>query len=133
MSTLVLPGTSLAYADFGRWVAMCGHPDRCSAAAELAPFQPGFFCIECGGSTEVIWPQAAMVAGVVRLLMMRPHFKNRNWRPGETLVDLMVENAQHGIFDAVEIPAGQSAFAVTETYVSLDALPDLQALTTGGH
>lgn len=136
MSALVLPGTSLAYADFGRWVVMCGRPDRCSAAVGpdegLRSFMPGFICPECGAPTQIVWPEPAMVQGVERLLMMRPHPKNRNWFPGETLIDLMQENALHGIFDSIDLPVGVSAFAVTETAIQVDALPDRQAVTAGG-
>src|SRR5437773_1564448 len=136
MNALVVPSTSLAYADFGRWVVMCGRPDRCSAAIGpdegFRPFIPGFICPECGAPTEVIWPEPAMLQGVERLLMMRPHPKNRNWRPGETLIDLMVENGQHGIFGAADAPAGTPLLVATETNIQVDILPDRLALMAGG-
>ena len=51
----------------------------------------------CGTVTEVIWPSEAMMAGVERILMMRPDPTKRNWWPGETLHDLIAENAEHGL------------------------------------
>jgi hypothetical protein len=124
---LVLPGVTYAYANHGRWVADCSHAAYCDAAAHLDRFQDGFIC-ECGRSTEVVWPAVDMVAGVERLLSMRPNPKNRNWRPGETLIDLMTENAIHGIFDSVEIPSGTSMLSVEEGRIVTDLLPVLPAV-----
>jgi hypothetical protein len=120
-----VPGTSLAYADFSRWVARCGRPERCSYAEELQPFQAGFICGDCSAATEVIWPTARTVEGIVRLLTMRPHPANRNWRPGETLQDLMIENAQHGIFAGLGIdkPPGSPLLVVDDAGIRVDALP----------
>ena len=133
---LVQPGTSPAYADYGRWVARSGRPDRCSYNAELEPFQPAFACPECGAVTEVIWPDAETVQGVVRLLMMRPHAENRNWKPGESLIDLMVENAEHGIFDGAGLDAapGTALLVVDDNRIQTDALPASvePALAIGG-
>lgn len=83
-----------AYANWSRWVARCG---LCPSAEQLQPCTPYFECVECGTVTEVIWPSEEMVAGVERLLMMRPDPSTRNWVPGETLHNLMWENGEHGL------------------------------------
>jgi hypothetical protein len=57
---------------------------------------------------------------------MRPNVTTRNWEPGETLIDLMVENGQHGVFD--QLPAalpGNSLLYVEEGRIVNDALPML--------
>lgn len=121
---LVRPGTSPAHASYGSWVALCGRPDRCSWGEALQRFQSGFICPACGAATEVIWPEPGIVAGVERLLMMRPHFKNRNWVPGETLHDLMLENGANGVFDGLPLTERPTALlTVTDTGIRLDALP----------
>jgi hypothetical protein len=122
---LALPGVTYAYANHGRWVADCSHVAYCDAAAHLDRFQDGFIC-ECGRGTTVVWPAGDMVAGVERLLSMRPNPKNRNWIPGETLTDLMWENGAHGVFDNIEIPAGaKSLLSVEEGRIVTDLLPAL--------
>jgi hypothetical protein len=128
MSTLVMPGVTHAYANHGRWVAVCSHAAYCDAAAHLERFQDGFIC-ECGRATTVVWPSGDMVFGVERLLSMRPHPKNRNWLPVETLTDLMLENGQHGIFEPIlaGIPdkPGTILLSVEEGRIVTDALPAL--------
>jgi hypothetical protein len=112
-----------AYANFSRWVADCGYPMYCDGAMELNRFQDGFIC-ECGRATTVVWPDVAMVEGVERLLSMRPNPKNRNWRPGETLIDLMAENALHGVFDTTpQALPGTSLLSVEEGRIVTDLLP----------
>jgi hypothetical protein len=67
-----------------------------------------------------------MTTGVERLLSMRPNVASRNWEPGETLIDLMVENGQHGVFN--QLPAalpGNSLLHVEEGRIVTDALPML--------
>jgi hypothetical protein len=69
-----------------------------------------------------------MVAGVERLLSMRPNVATRNWEPGETLIDLMVENGKHGVFDPIstaELPPGTSLLNVEEGRIVTDILPAL--------
>lgn len=125
MTEIVLPGVVAVEANHGRWVAWCGYRDRCDAAAQLARFQPVFVC-ECGGRTEVVWPDPDMVAGIERLLLMRPHRKHQNWRPGETLHDLLHENATHGILTrhAAGLEAG-GLFGIDGDRITVDALPTL--------
>lgn len=67
-----------------------------------------------------------MVRSVERLLLMRPVRQTQNWFPGETLADLMLENAEHGVFaghDLVE--AGRVALAARGDSLVVDRLPVL--------
>lgn len=109
-----------ACANWGRWVSRCS---RCPSAMTLDPGCSAFTCRECDAVTEVRWPTDAMIEGVERLLMMRPDVTTRNWEPDETLVDLMVDNASHGIFDALDIAPGVSALTVAAHTILRDALP----------
>lgn len=83
----------------------------------------GFHCRECWQSTAVLWPSDDMVQGVERLLMMRPDVTTRNWTPGETLIDLMWENGQHGIFTGLD-----GALAVEDGRIRTDTLPATREL-----
>ncbi len=126
MSELVKPGVTAAFASWGRWVARCSYQDRCDAAIQVVRFAGGLLCPECGMATAVVWPSADMVAGIERLLLMRPHWKNQNWLPGETLHDLLEQNAEHGILSrhAAELPAG-AVFGIEGDRITRDALPTL--------
>jgi hypothetical protein len=124
VNTLVMPGVTCAYANWARWVASCSYAADCGdAAAELTRFQEGFICSDCGRPNKVVWPAAETVYGVERLLMMRSHVKHRNWYPGETLIDLMTENAANGVFDTVPANPGDSLLQVEEGRIVHDALP----------
>ena len=122
-------GVSAAFANHGEWRAWCGHPYACDGAATLAHFQAGFQCQSCGRSTDVVWPSVDMVAGVERLLLMRPNPKNRNWFPHEDLHDLLEENVQHGVISrhAAAIEAG-GILAVVGDRITVDALPYLNPI-----
>lgn len=108
-----------AFANFGRWVVAC---PRCPHAvdADAHTRTPVFACDMCGLRAEVEWPSAEMVHGIERLLLMRPDYTKQNWLPGETLVDLMQENAEHGIF--ADVPDGLS-LTVTDERIRVDTLP----------
>jgi hypothetical protein len=124
VNQLVQPGVSLAFANHSQWKAFCGHRHACDGAAALQRFQPGFICQSCGRATDVIWPAAEMVQGVERLLMMRPNPKNRNWLPGEDLVDLMNENADHGVLlPYISDDTEGRLLSVASDKILTDALP----------
>lgn len=126
MTALVQSGSHVveAYANWSRWVAHCG---LCPRAMRLQSFTPHLECDLCGTTTEVIWPSESMVAGVERLLMMRPDPSTRNWVPGETLHALMFENGAHGIFDNLSeqlgAAPGESLFVVEDERIRMDGLP----------
>lgn len=125
MTALIRSGTYVAeaHANWGRWVASCG---LCPSAEQLRPHTPYFECRECGAVTEIIWPPEAMVAGVERLLMMRPDPSTRNWIPGEALHDLMRENAEHGILPQPEAKPGELLMVVDDQGIRIDHLPILK-------
>jgi hypothetical protein len=93
---LAIVGVAYAEANWGRWVARCPRP-WCTNAVQLDRDQPAFACLGlggCGAQAEVTWPAAP--DAVETILAMRPVAATRNWVPGETLEDLLVENAAHG-------------------------------------
>lgn len=97
MDDLAIPGIAYAEANWGRWIVRCPAP-YCTNAIQVGRWEPVFRCLgagACGWSTELIWP--ADPEGIETLLMMRPDMTTRNWLPGETLQQLLVENTQHGV------------------------------------
>lgn len=119
----------------GMWIADCL---ICCSALWVDRFKPAFDCWECGSRSEIAWPDHDFVMGVERLLLMRPLRYSRNWQPGETLADLMAQNAEHGVFDVLkplaEANPGSSLLAVTDNEIRTDMLPvtrqrELRAVT----
>lgn len=104
------------YMNHGLWVAQCPVPG-CMNAEKFGRCQDGtvggltgqaFRCrVEyggCGITCPADWP--ANIADIETLVLARPFAVNRNWLPGEDLVDLLGENITHGV-----VPKGP--FAVT--------------------
>lgn len=95
-SGLALPGVAYAEANWGRWLARCPRP-WCTNAIALEVGQVEFLCVgardACGFSGPVVWPPDPQA--IEALLGMRPVQRTQNWLPGETLEDLLVENAAH--------------------------------------
>lgn len=90
-------GVAYAEANRERWVVRCPNP-HCDNALALPRYHPTFTCWgpeSCGVSADVVWPPN--VEDIERVLMMRPARRNRNWLPGEDLLDLVRENLEHGI------------------------------------
>lgn len=107
------------------WIADCAY---CPNAEQLQRFQSGFECSYCYAAHDVIWPAENMVHSIERLLLMRPLPLNRNWSPGETLPDLMRENAENGIFDPLKGLAevtgpGVALLNVNDFEIRVDRLP----------
>jgi hypothetical protein len=96
--------------NLGRWAAPCPTP-YCRGAehygiqpAWLGPPRIGglsldaFVCLlACQRAYPARWPDAEMRKGIEALLNLRPDWANRNWKPPETLHDLLQENADHDI------------------------------------
>jgi hypothetical protein len=96
--------------NLGRWAAPCPAP-YCRGAEHygiqppwLGPPRLGglgsesFICLlACQRAFPAKWPDAEMRKGVEALLNLRPDWASRNWKPGETLHDLLQENADYGI------------------------------------
>jgi hypothetical protein len=133
-----------ARANWGRWIADC---PRCGSAlavgrgehrlGALLHDETGAAvawlegCWDCGARTEVLWPDEDFVAAVERLLMLRPDPNTRSWEPGETLHDLMRDNADHGIFTepALEAAPGTELMSVTDGAIIVDNMPATPALS----
>jgi hypothetical protein len=109
------------FANFGRWVVAC---PRCPHAVDVdaRTRTPAFSCAVCGLRAELEWPSHEMVAGIERLLLMRPDPTKQNWLPGETLSDLLEENVTHGVFGT--IPEGsEPCLAVVGERITVDTMP----------
>lgn len=126
-----------ARVNHGRWVVDCASP-LCVSAMTLGPDRedrtgrvwPGLalgqvtmVCRDCGGVTDgVEWPPDP--AGIELILSWRPDPENRSWEPGETLADLLRENAEHGLpvpgLDS--LPAGE-----------VTLLREIDGVAVGGH
>lgn len=87
-----------AYLNHGRWVCDC---PECNSAEVVDPASTDFVCREqfggCGYRAKIQFP--ADLGAISDVTGVRPQV-NRNWRPGETLVDLRLENAAH------QLPSG---------------------------
>lgn len=86
----------LAYAriNWSRVVVDC--PRRwCTSALTLPPGHDLYQCWDCGWTAPIVWP--ANLPSIVAVLALRPDPKTRNWEPGETVLDLVQENIEHGI------------------------------------
>lgn len=100
MPDLSPAGVVYAEANHGRWIAKCPRPD-CTNALALDPGQTAFACVAqdgCGQTADVVWPPDP--DAIETLLMLRPVPGTRNWLPGETLEQLLEENAAHGLIPA---------------------------------
>jgi len=82
-----------AYVNHGRWVVDCPR-EFCPTAHQVDT--PGLFaCENCGATGEVEFPSYRR--DVERVLGMRPVPQTRNWVPGETVDELLVENVTFGV------------------------------------
>lgn len=115
MSDLAIVGTAYAEAYFGAWIARCPSP-WCDSAMQVDRGQVEFHCGGlggCGWGAPIQWP--ADPDGVETLLLMRPAPRNRNWRPGESLQDLLAENLAHGILPPGELEAASGRVVLMRT------------------
>ncbi len=86
---LVHGGWARARINWGRIVVDCPSP-ICKAALTLPPGWPVYDCWECPAVGAVAWP--ANLADIASVLWLRPDPFTRNWEPGESLEQLVVEN-----------------------------------------
>ncbi|CAB4166844.1 hypothetical protein UFOVP1383_39 [uncultured Caudovirales phage] len=86
---------AFAYVNHGRWVADCPM-NGCGGALVVAPYMRGFLCGSCINVDAahrfrpLSWPENG--AEIEAALDVRPLETTRNWRPGETVEDLLAEN-----------------------------------------
>lgn len=82
----------------GRWLVAC---PWCAGAELVDPADPVFYCLSCqneqAGNQLVIVAFPEQREALERLLLRRPDPKTRNWLEGETVDDLLRENAAHGV------------------------------------
>lgn len=120
MTDLAVAGAVYAEANWGRWVARCPAP-WCTNAVALDRGQVTFGCAGmggCGASGHLVWP--ADPDAVETILTMRPVPATRNWLSGETLEQLLLENAAHGIVDPAWDAAATLAGGSAEILVAID-------------
>lgn len=109
MTDVAIAGAVYAEANWGRWIANCPRP-FCTNAMGLERGQSTFVCADssdaCGQTADVIWP--ADPDAIEALLAMRPVRRTQNWIAGETLEDLIAENAEHHVLPAewLDLEAG---------------------------
>lgn len=121
-------------ANTGWWVAQCPAPgchgaEYYGVADTAAGRRVGgltldrYVClIGCGRAFAAVWPSLSLRAGVEQLLALRPDPAKRNWEPGETLEQLLWENAAHGIgapAPTLEPDRDGVAFAIVDDAVTL--------------
>jgi hypothetical protein len=94
---LAPPGMAYAEANQGRWIARCPRP-WCDNAVQLWRGSHLMICTgdagACGTVSPVVWPPDPVAIEAV--LSMRPTVKWQSWLPGETVHDLLDENAVLG-------------------------------------
>lgn len=90
-----------AYVNHGRWIIDC---PRCNTGWCVRPETPSLLLDARGGAHSECSCGAVLVvqfpnetAEIDRLLAVRPDDLNRNWRTPETVFDLRIENAAHGV------------------------------------
>lgn len=83
-----------ARACWGRWVVDCA-TSWCTNAWMPQLGDTAWLCDLCGVPTDIVWPPDPIA--IEAILLMRPDPNTRSWNPGETLCDLVMENAAHGI------------------------------------
>lgn len=90
--------TVSAVVNHGRWLTLCPF---CPSAQEASAESHLFYCATCqneaigNAAIRVEWPDDA--DAVEATLLERPFRENRSWVTGETVADLVVENAANGV------------------------------------
>lgn len=99
--------TTVAFVNEGRWVAFCADPDCQSAEQDwcrprmkkdgtlFGIVGDVLLCGHCRQRSRVKFPPERQLIDAA--LSLRPVPETRNWRPGETVVDLIGENVAHGL------------------------------------
>lgn len=142
-------GVAIVHMSVGWWVAFCGRP-FCVHAEWYGPSPNAgvggltathMMCPACGWAGPAKWPPPTVRRGVEQILADRPDPATRNWLPHETLADLTLENALHGIApvdalaarDAGELQAGVVRTVVGDemTVGARELLPGRLALPGG--
>lgn len=142
--------TAVAYMAHSVWVAMCPRPGcmnaemfgRCDDGTVGGLEASRFTCRVdghrpdgsrvvyrgCGLRCGVEWPPD--IADLERVLLARPAPSTRNWRPGESLEDLVAENFAHGLVPTAAVERGR--FDVVDGQVAHGGLEFTTARELGG-
>lgn len=76
----------------GKWVVLCA----CGDAPIASPAWDEARCLQCGAIYHGLsWPSER--AEIEAALVARPRALLRTWVPGETLADILAQNAEHGV------------------------------------
>lgn len=134
MTDLAIPGLAYAEANWGRWIARCP-AGLCTSAVQVRRWQQRFECTGeggCGWTAPIQWPDDPEM--IEAILGLRPDVRTRSWLPGESLDDLIAENARHGLMDSwdgglvLETWAGR---AVAAHPVLASMLPEYRRMQIG--
>lgn len=92
--------TADAYVNHGRWCVDCPH--GCGSAQYASRKDRRFFCVDCDNAGDprwipVDWPSDLEIGAIEAALLARPDVTSRNWKPGETIEQLVAENAEHDL------------------------------------
>ena len=95
----ITTGDALAYAQVnaGRWIVPCPSP-RCGGAQYACYEDRRLWCVDCdnafthGQWVPVSWPENP--EEIEEVLIRRPEYA-RNWLPGETIEDLLAQDAEN--------------------------------------
>lgn len=95
-----IPEPSLAYVNWGRWVADCNLIDPATGieckGAELVEPGEDMICGSCHQVSPVTWPSKAKRDKIEKLLDVRL-LNNQNWNPEEDVAQLLGENIAAGL------------------------------------
>ena len=91
-------GKVQAYIHNDAWVAYC--PDiTCTGIIIVDEEDPVMFCVDCHNALNNKHPYSIEFKNkneVEHLMSLRKNPRTRNWLPGETIEDLMLEQERHG-------------------------------------
>lgn len=96
----------VAEVNHGVWIARdaCGEHGGVHGGGVVWLARPMIWCPRCGNrATGGLWRPVALPtdrAEIEAALAARPDRETRNWRPTETVGDLLRENAEHGVMEA---------------------------------
>jgi hypothetical protein len=104
MNLTIVDDPAVAYCEGGLWIAQCPQP-WCVGADHYGPGphtgrigglrDDRFTCPRCGRTAGASWPPN--MDDIMHVLEQRPMPETRNWRAPEEVLDLIAENAIHGI------------------------------------
>lgn len=118
-----------ARVDWGRWVWDCPTPG-CGEAQIASDTDHRGFCVGCFNGGDGWWPVVfpAPRRQIEELLGRRP-LAARNWRTGETLLSVQVENLAHGVdpdLDGQLLPAARDVLPAVRRELGLATVNELE-------